>query len=74
MAKRGCRVVVNALPVPRRGYFLLAHELFHVLSGADSRLRVELYVLLGFRTLKGFEYAPRGSPAPPSGAVVSWQC
>jgi len=43
---------------PRRAYFLLAHELFHVLSRADSRLRDELYALLGFRTLKGFEYPP----------------
>jgi hypothetical protein len=40
----------------RRAYFLLAHELFHVLSRADSHLRDELYSLLGFKPLKGFEY------------------
>jgi hypothetical protein len=42
--------------VPRRAYFLLAHELFHVLSRADSHLRDDLYALLGFKRLKGFEY------------------
>jgi hypothetical protein len=41
---------------PRRAYFLLAHEVFHVLSRADSRLRDDLYALLGFRILEGFEY------------------
>ena len=47
-----------SLPVtdPRRAYFLLAHELFHILSRADSRLRDDLYALLGFKTVKGFEY------------------
>ena len=35
---------------PRRAYFLLAHETFHVLSRADSQLRDALYALLGFRT------------------------
>jgi hypothetical protein len=34
----------------------LAHELFHVLSRADSHLRDDLYALLGFRRVKGFEY------------------
>jgi hypothetical protein len=41
---------------PRSAYFLLAHELFHVLSRADSRLRDDLYALLGFRKVKEFEY------------------
>jgi len=40
----------------RLAYFLLAHELFHVLSRADAQLRDELYALLGFRTVQGFEY------------------
>ena len=49
-----------SLPVadPRRAYFLLAHELFHVLSRSDSRLRDDLYALLGFKKVKGFEYPP----------------
>ena len=41
---------------PRGAYFLLAHELFHVLSRADSHLQETLYALLGFKTVKGFEY------------------
>jgi hypothetical protein len=41
---------------PRSAYFLLAHEVFHVLSRADSRLRDDLYALLGFKTVKGCEY------------------
>jgi len=40
----------------RRAYFLLAHEVFHVLSRTDPLLRDELYALLGFRTVDGFEY------------------
>jgi hypothetical protein len=40
----------------RRAYFLLAHEVFHVLSRRDSLLRDELYGLLGFKTVDGFEY------------------
>ena len=49
---------VTSLPTtdPRRAYFLLAHELFHVLSRTDSLLRDELYALLGFKTVNGFEY------------------
>ena len=49
---------VIALPAtdPRRAYFLLAHEVFHVLSRTDSLLRDDLYALLGFKTLDGFEY------------------
>ena len=47
-----------ALPMTdsRRAYFLLAHELFHVLSRTDSFLRDDLYALLGFKTVDGFEY------------------
>jgi hypothetical protein len=41
---------------PRRAYFLLAHEVFHVLSRADPLLRDDLYALLGFKTVDGFEY------------------
>jgi hypothetical protein len=40
----------------RRAYFLLAHEVFHVLSRADPLLRDDLYALLGFKTVEGFEY------------------
>jgi hypothetical protein len=40
----------------RRAYFLLAHELFHVLSRTDPLLRDGLYALLGFKTVDGFEY------------------
>ncbi|MFN0172421.1 MAG: hypothetical protein ACKV22_38955 [Bryobacteraceae bacterium] len=41
---------------PRNAYFLLAHELFHVLSRTDSRLRDRLYALLGFERVRRFEY------------------
>jgi hypothetical protein len=41
---------------PRGAFFLLAHEVFHVLSRADSRLRDNLYALLGFERVEGFEY------------------
>jgi hypothetical protein len=49
---------VASLPTTdsRRAYFLLAHETFHVLSRTDSHLRDELYALLGFKTVDGFEY------------------
>jgi hypothetical protein len=40
----------------RRAYFLLAHEVFHVLSRTDPVLRDELYALLGFKTVDGFDY------------------
>ena len=40
----------------RRAYFLLAHETFHILSRMDSQLRDDLYALLGFETVYGFEY------------------
>ena len=40
----------------RRAYFLLAHEVFHVLSRADSRRRDDLYALLGFKRVDGFGY------------------
>ena len=40
----------------RRAYFLLAHELFHVLSRTDPLLRDDLYALLGFKAVDGFEY------------------
>jgi hypothetical protein len=50
------RMASLPLTDPRRAYFLLAHELFHVLSRDDSRLRDKLYALLGFKTVKRFEY------------------
>ena len=37
------------------GLFLLAHEVFHVLSRTDPLLRDDLYAL-GFKTVDGFEY------------------
>lgn len=43
---------------PRGVFFLLAHELFHILSREDDRLRDQLYALLGFRAVKRFEYPP----------------
>ena len=49
---------MTALPTtdPRRAYFLLAHEVFHVLSRTDPVLRDDLYALLGFKNVDGFEY------------------
>jgi hypothetical protein len=49
---------ITSLPMTdsRRAYFLLAHEVFHVLSRADSRRRDDLYALLGFKRVDGFEY------------------
>ena len=41
---------------PRLAYFLLAHEVFHILSRRDSQLRDALYALLGFKTVEGFDY------------------
>jgi hypothetical protein len=51
-------VAVASLPTtnPRLAYFLLAHEMFHVLSRRDPQLRDALYALLGFRSVRGFEY------------------
>ena len=46
----------SAMTNPRSAYFLLAHEMFHILSRADSRLRDDLYALLGFNLVKRFEY------------------
>jgi len=40
----------------RRDFFLLAHELFHLLSLEYPARRYELYALLGFRRYVGFEY------------------
>ncbi|MBL8228168.1 MAG: hypothetical protein JNL98_06810 [Bryobacterales bacterium] len=40
----------------RSAFSLLAHELFHVLSRGDSRMRDTLYALLGFELLIGFEF------------------
>ncbi len=40
----------------RRDFFLLAHELFHLLSLEYPAWRDELYALLGFRRFPGLEY------------------
>jgi quinol monooxygenase YgiN len=40
----------------RRDFFLLAHELFHLLSLEHPAWRDELYALLGFRRFAGLEY------------------
>lgn len=40
----------------RRDFFLLAHELFHVLSGENPAQRRALYALLGFQAVANFEY------------------
>ena len=40
----------------RGAYFLLAHEMFHILSRNDALLRDDLYALLGFTRVDGFEY------------------
>jgi hypothetical protein len=40
----------------RRDFFLLAHELFHVLSGENPAQRRALYALLGFQPVANFEY------------------
>jgi imidazolonepropionase-like amidohydrolase len=39
-----------------RDIFLLAHELFHMLSSEDPSWRDELYALLGFRRFPGLEF------------------
>ena len=43
-------------PDERRDFFLLAHELFHVLSQENPAQRHALYALLGFERLPKFEY------------------
>lgn len=59
---RGNAIVLpeSLVPLPttdlRRAFFLLAHELFHVLSRMDVRLRDDLYALLGFKAVDRFEY------------------
>ncbi len=40
----------------RRDFFLLAHELFHVLSGENPAQRLALSALLGFEPVANFEY------------------
>jgi hypothetical protein len=40
----------------RRDFFLLAHELFHLLSEENPARRHELYALLGFQRFAKFEY------------------
>jgi hypothetical protein len=47
-----------AIDAPDMALFLLAHELFHVLSRDDFKLRDDMHALLGFRAFKGFEYPP----------------
>ena len=43
---------------PRSDFFLLAHELFHVLSRENPSTRNRLYALLGFEPFPGFDYPP----------------
>ena len=54
----------------RRAYFLLAHELFHILSRTDPRLRDDLYALLGFKR-EGIRipHRTRGASCQQSGRV-----
>lgn len=40
---------------PRSDFFLLAHELWHLLSWEDDKLRDAAYALLGFEEFKGIE-------------------
>jgi hypothetical protein len=40
----------------QRDFFLLAHELFHMISQENPSQRDELYALLGFKRFQGFEY------------------
>jgi hypothetical protein len=42
----------------RRDFFLLAHELFHLLSAINPSLRHDLYELLGFVRFDGFTHPP----------------
>jgi hypothetical protein len=50
--------VASGLPSTdrRRAFFLLAHELFHVVSRANPAYRDALYSLLGFEPFDGFNY------------------
>jgi hypothetical protein len=50
------RARVGAAGDVRRDFFLLAHEVFHLLSLEHPARRDELYALLGFRRLAGLEY------------------
>jgi hypothetical protein len=50
------RFIPYVMTNPRGAYFLLAHEMFHILSRADPRLRDDLFALLGFRMVRRFEY------------------
>lgn len=42
----------------RRDFFLLAHELYHLLSWENPAMRTELYALLGFERFAGIDYPP----------------
>jgi hypothetical protein len=45
-----------AVDAPDVAFFLLAHELFHVLSREDPKLRDDMHALLGFTRIHNFEY------------------
>jgi hypothetical protein len=45
-----------ATEAPDVAFFLLAHELFHVLSRFDTKLRDDMHALLGFMPFHGFRY------------------
>jgi hypothetical protein len=48
----------------RRDFFLLAHELFHILSRENPAQRHALYALLGFERFANFEYPAELEDAP----------
>jgi hypothetical protein len=50
------RLASLAVADQRQAFFLLAHELFHVLSRFNPAQREALYSLLGFRRVEEFEY------------------
>ncbi|HET9475729.1 MAG TPA: hypothetical protein VFO82_17640, partial [Steroidobacteraceae bacterium] len=50
------RLASLAVADQRRAFFLLAHELFHVLSRMNPAQREALYSLLGFERVGGFDY------------------
>jgi hypothetical protein len=52
------RLAAQAASDPRRAFFLLAHELFHVLSRVNPAHRDALYSLLDFERVAWFDYPP----------------
>jgi len=52
----------RAIDHPNSSFFFLAHELFHVLSRDDSKLRDDMHALLGFATFRHFDYPSELEP------------